>query len=379
MIPFNKPFYSPSYKKFLNKNFGKFNLVGNGHYTNKAEKMLEKIYNPSKVLLTTSCTHALEMAAILINIKKNDEVLMPAYTFSSTANAFLLRGAKIKFIDSSKDSPQIDLDSLKKNVSFRTKCVVLVHYGGYSCDIDKIIELKKKFNFYLIEDAAQCIGSKYKKKYLGTIGDLGCLSFHETKNLSCGEGGALIINKKSFINNAEIIREKGTNRKLFVNGKINKYRWVNVGSSYIPSDLLSSLLVHQLRYLNILNKHRLAFFNKYLKAFYKYSKKSLIITPEINENLNHNAHIFYIVFKSEVISKKYINYMLKHKIQVNRHYQCLSHSFQKYFKKKTNLSKYCQNSLKYSNSLVRLPLHSFLNDEDLNKIIRATNKFLEKL
>ena len=209
MIKFNKPFYNKDFKSFINKEFGKFELVGNSKYTRRAEKILEKIYTKSTVHLTTSCTHALEISAMLLNIKANDEVLLPSYTFSSTANAFLLRGAKIKFVDSSNTSPNISIDDLESKITKKTTCLVIVHYGGAACDMDKILFLKNKYNFYLVEDAAQAIGSKYKNKPLGTFGEIGCISFHDTKNISCGEGGAIILNKKKICKKIRNYKRKG--------------------------------------------------------------------------------------------------------------------------------------------------------------------------
>lgn len=378
MIKFNNQIYNNEFKKFLYKNYNKISFVGNSKFTTLAEKKLQNIYKGSKVLLTTSCTHALEMSALLTNISKNDEVLIPSYTFPSTVNAFLLRGAKITFVDSSSVSPNLCSKDLEKKISYRSKCVVLVHYGGALIDIEHILFLKRKYNFLLIEDAAQSIGSYYKNKPLGTFGEMGCISFHDTKNLSMGEGGALIINKKEYYKRSEIIREKGTNRKDFINGKVNKYEWVDIGSSYIPSDLLALLLCYQLKKIKFLNNKRKLIFNSYFNAFIKFNSLKKIQLPKIEKLNYHNAHIFFIVFSKKKTADNFIDYMWRNKIEVFRHYRSLHNSK---FVKKSNLIKtsICKNSDHYSKCLVRLPLNNLLKKNDINKIIKHTQKFLNNI
>lgn len=378
MIKFNNQIYNNDFKKFLYKNYNNISFIGNSKFTCLAEKKLEKIYKGSKVLLTTSCTHALEMSALLANISKNDEVLIPSFTFTSTANAFLLRGAKITFVDSSSKSPNMCSKDLEKKISYRSKCVVLVHYGGTLIDIEHILFLKKKYNFLLIEDAAQSIGSYYNNKPLGTFGEMGCISFHDTKNLSMGEGGALIINKKEYYKRSEIIREKGTNRKDFIDGKVNKYEWVDLGSSFIPSDLLALLLYHQLKNIKFINAKRKVIFNSYMNAFIQFNSLKKIQLPRIERLNSHNAHIFFIVFSKKKTADNFIEYMRGNKIEVFRHYRSLHNSK---FVKKNNLikSSICKYSDHYSQCLVRLPINTLLKKNDIKKIIKCTQKFLNNI
>jgi dTDP-4-amino-4,6-dideoxygalactose transaminase len=233
-IPFNKPYLTGNEFKYIEDAISNMHISGDGKYTKLCNSLMEEKFSARKVLLTTSCTHALEMAAILLDIKEGDEVIMPSFTFVSTANAFILRGAKPVFVDIRPDTKNMDENLIEEKITNKTKAIVPVHYAGVSCEMDKIMEIAKKHNLFVVEDAAQGVNAKYKGKYLGTIGDLGCYSFHETKNVICGEGGALVINNEKFIERAEIIREKGTNRSKFFRGEVDKYTWVDIGSSYLP-------------------------------------------------------------------------------------------------------------------------------------------------
>ncbi|MEY4937884.1 MAG: hypothetical protein RIS64_4243, partial [Bacteroidota bacterium] len=255
-IPFNKPFLTGKEVHYIYQAVQSGKISGDGLFTKKCHDFFEKRYHFKKALLTTSCTDALEMAAILINIQPGDEVIMPSYTFVSTANAFVLRGAKIIFADSMRNHPNMDADSLESLITSRTKAIVPVHYAGVACDMDKIMALATKYNLYVIEDAAQAIDSFYKGKPLGSIGHLAAFSFHETKNIISGEGGMLAINDETFIERAEIIREKGTNRSKFFRGEIDKYGWVDIGSSYLPSDMIAAFLYAQLENLEVIQAKR---------------------------------------------------------------------------------------------------------------------------
>ena len=265
-IPFNIPLVIGNELSFLKEVIEKRKICGDGYYTSECSKLLAEYLDCKNILLTTSCTHALEMCAILLDIKTGDEIIMPSFTFVSTANAFLLRGAKIVFVDIDPNTMNISPDEIEKNITEKTKLIVIVHYAGAACDLDAIMGISYKYNIPFVEDAAQCIGSFYKGKHLGTFGVMGCLSFHETKNIHCGEGGALIINDNSLLERAEILREKGTNRKKYLSGQVDKYSWVDVGSSYLPSELNAAFLYCQLENIENVNKSRRKIWEEYYSS-----------------------------------------------------------------------------------------------------------------
>ncbi len=267
LIPFNKPFISNRELDYMKESVTVGKISGNGIFTQKCHEFFKDRYGFEKVLLTSSCTDALEMAAILLNIKHGDEVIMPSYTFVSTANAFALRGATIRFVDSRTDHPGMDEDSIEPLINPNTKAIVIVHYAGVACDMDKIMALAQKYDLRIVEDAAQAIESAFMGKPLGGIGDLAAFSFHETKNIISGEGGMLVVNNPEYMNRAEIIWEKGTNRSAFWRGEVDKYGWVDIGSSFLPSDMIAAFLYGQLENIDVIQNKRLKIWNKYYEAF----------------------------------------------------------------------------------------------------------------
>lgn len=307
-IPFNKPYMTGKELWYISQAHNKGHLAGDGSFSKLCSHWLERRLGAGKALLTHSCTAALEMAAILANIGPGDEVILPSYTFVSTANAFVLRGAIPVFVDIRSDTLNLNEDLIESAITSRTKAIVPVHYAGVACDMDKIMEIAGRHNLIVIEDAAQGILSSYKGKPLGSIGHLGCLSFHETKNIISGEGGALLINDPSFIQRAEIIREKGTNRSQFFRGQVDKYTWCDLGSSYLPSELIAAFLWAQMESADEINQLRLSIWNKYHEAFRIFEKLGIVRRPIIPEGCNHNAHMYYLLlpnleFRSEFISQ----------------------------------------------------------------------------
>ena len=298
MIPFNKPFLTGKEAHYMYQAVYSGKLSGNGIYTKKCQEYFEQHYGFKKALMTTSCTDALEMAAILCDIKPGDEVIAPSYTFVSTVLAFVRQGAKIVFCDSCEDNPNIDADKIEALITPRTKVIVPVHYAGVACDMDKIMAIAEKHNLLVVEDAAQAIDSYYKGRALGSIGHLGCFSFHETKNIIAGEGGLLSINDERFIRRSEIIWEKGTNRSEFFRGEVNKYGWVDTGSSFLPSELISAFLWAQIENMDLIQTRRKEIWEQYKEGLSSLAEKDLIQLPYIPEYATNNAHMFYIVCKS---------------------------------------------------------------------------------
>ena len=298
MIPFNRPPVlekSFEYMRQAAQERGK--ICGDGMFTQKCSAWMEERFQARKVLLTTSCTHALELAALLCGIQPGDEVIMPSYTFVSTANAFVLRGAKIVFVDVRPDTMNLDENQIEAAITPRTKVIVPVHYAGVACEMDAILDIARRHNLLVVEDAAQGVMSSYHGRALGTLGDLGCYSFHETKNYSMGEGGALVINRPELIERAEILREKGTNRSRFLRGQVDKYSWVDVGSSYLPSELNAAYLYAQLEAADAINADRLASWSAYLEALSPLREAGWMELPVVPEGCRHNAHMFYIKVK----------------------------------------------------------------------------------
>ncbi len=294
MINFNVPPFTGKEMDYIKEAVENQKICGDGQFTKKCNAWIEERTGTKKCLLTTSCTHATELAALLSEIEPGDEVIMPAYTFVSTADAFVLRGAVPVFVDIRPDTMNIDETKIEAAITEKTKAIVPVHYAGVACEMDTIMEIAKRYNLLVIEDAAQGIMSTYKGRALGTIGDFGCYSFHETKNYSMGEGGALLIRDEKYVENAEIIREKGTNRAKFYRGQIDKYTWVNFGSSYLPSDMNAAYLYAQLEIADEINDKRLALWNRYYENLKPLAEAGKIILPFIPEGCVHNAHMFYI-------------------------------------------------------------------------------------
>jgi len=358
-IVFNKPYLTGKEGHYIYQAVLSGKISGDGIFTKRCHELFEKKYGFKKCLLTTSCTDALEMAALLINIKEGDEVIMPSYTFVSTANAFVLRGAKIVFCDSRSDHPGMDEEKIEKLITKQTKAIVPVHYAGVACDMDKIMALSSKYNLFVIEDAAQAIDSYYTgadglKRPLGSIGHLAAFSFHETKNIMSGEGGMLVINDEQFFERAEVIREKGTNRSKFFRGEVDKYGWVDVGSSFLPSDIIAAFLYAQLENLDEIQKRRKYIWETYYEGLKSATKGGLIKLPEIPDYATNNSHMFYIVFnnietRNEVISKlKEKNiYSVFHYISLHKSKYHLSYNNEVELK-------YTD---KYSECLLRLPMY----------------------
>ncbi|MDP8214052.1 MAG: dTDP-4-amino-4,6-dideoxygalactose transaminase [Candidatus Euphemobacter frigidus] len=294
-IPFNKPALTGNELRYIKDAVDSGKISGDGGFTKKCQEFLEKKFNAGKVLLTTSGTGALEMSALLIDIQPGDEVIMPSYTFVSTANAFILRGAKPVFIDIREDTLNLDEKLIEEKITDRTRAIIPVHYAGVSCELDTIMDIARKRNFWIVEDAAQGITSRYKDKYLGTVGDLGAFSFHETKNVICGEGGALLVNNEDLRERAEIIWEKGTNRKKFFRGEVDKYTWIDIGSSYLMSDVLAAYLYAQLENLEKIQNKRKEIYNYYIQNLQELEREGKIRLPVVPEDCETNYHLFYIL------------------------------------------------------------------------------------
>ena len=374
MIPFNYPCLTGHEKDSLLEVVMNNSFSGDGQFTKNCQFWLEKISKCKKALLTTSGTHALEMAAILCDIKPGDEVIMPSYTFSSTANAFVLRGARIVFIDILPDTMNLDESLIEAAISDKTKVIVPVHYAGVSCEMDTIMKLAEKYSLLVVEDAAQAILSKYKDRHLGTIGHFGCLSFHETKNIQCGEGGALLINDASFSERAEIIREKGSDRSKFLRGGVDKYTWVDLGSSYLPSELNAAFLFSQLEHAEEIIKQRRQLWEHYFELLTPLSEKGLMELPYIPDGCCHNGHIFYIKLKDVTQRQNLIDYLRDNGIQTVFHYIPLhsSNAGNKYgfFHGEDRFTTID------SERLLRLPIWYGMTEKELAKVVKKVFKFL---
>jgi dTDP-4-amino-4,6-dideoxygalactose transaminase len=369
MINFNSAYSSGLEISNISLAISSRRLSGDGPFTRQATSLLNAIHNSpeSKILLTTSCTDALEMSALLLDIQPEDEIIIPSYTFVSTALAFEMRGAKIVFADSEIDRPHIDSSNVAKLITSKTKAIVPVHYAGIACDMNSLLS----YNIPIIEDNAQGITSTLNGRALGTIGCLGTLSFHESKNINCGEGGAIIINDPNLAARAEVIREKGTNRSSFFRGEVNKYGWCDIGSSYLPSDILAAFLCAQLDNIDHVQSKRHAIFSKYLTEL-SYTKSYGWQLPIVPENSTSNAHIFYIVMNSLEERSNFIKYMKENNIHSVFHYLSLHKS--EYFKNKYNGDELI-NSDKYSDCLVRLPLYPDLTEDQVSHIINVVKKW----
>lgn len=347
-------------------------VSGDGKYTKLCNKFMEDRFNAKKVLLTTSGTHALDMAALLVGIKPGDEVILPSYTFVSTVNAFVLRGAKPVFCDIREDNLNIDESKIEGLITDKTKAIVPMHYAGVACEMDYIMNLAREYNLYVIEDAAQAINAKYKGRYLGTIGHIGCFSFHETKNYSMGEGGAIILNDERFIEDAEIIREKGTNRSKFFRGQVDKYTWVEVGSSYLPSDINAAILYTQFYHFDEIQNRRKEIFNKYYKGLKGLQDKGLVRLPVINDFAEANAHMFYILLNDDKTRDEMLKYMNNEGINCTFHYIPL-HQSDFYQDNYGEVSLPITEDLSYR--LVRLPLYYTLTDKEIDYILEKLHLF----
>lgn len=373
MIGFNVPIYIDGSIECIKRAIKNRKICGDGEFTKKCSKWIEEKFNAKKVLLTTSCTSALEMAAILLDLKQDDEVIMPSYTFVSTADAFVMVGAKVVFVDINPKTMNIDEDEIEKAITPKTKAIVVVHYAGVSPDMDKIMEIAKKHKLKVVEDAAQGFMTKYKNKYLGTIADIGCYSFHETKNYSMGEGGAIVINDSNLVERAEIIREKGTNRNKFFRGEVDKYTWVDYGSSYLPSELNCAYLYPQLEKAEEINNYRLKVWDYYYKNLKELENQKKITLPYIPEYSKHNAHMFYIKANSLEERTKLIEYLKNNGIQAVFHYVPLHNSpAGKKFGIFRGKDRYTTSE---SEKLVRLPMYYGLTENEQENVINAIKNF----
>ncbi|MES2278840.1 MAG: dTDP-4-amino-4,6-dideoxygalactose transaminase [Bacteroidota bacterium] len=376
MIPFNKPHLTGKESEYVNDAIQSGKIAGDGKYTKICEAFFEKRYGFLKTFLTTSCTHAIELAALLIDIKAGDEVIIPSYTFVSSANPFILRGAKIVFADSSPTSPNIDINLVEGLITPATKAILTVHYGGIPCEVDKLRAIADKHKVFLIVDAAQTMDSFYKGKPVGSFGHLSAFSFHETKNITCGEGGLLIINDKQFVKRAEVLREKGTNRSSFIRGEINRYQWVDTGSSYAPSDILAAYLLAQLESIDTIQQRRLNIWQQYYQAFINLQHQKLVTLPFIPNGVIHNAHTFYFVLPSLNIRQKFITFMSQNGVQVQFHYIPLHDSP---FYKKHHDNRKLPMANKYKNCLVRLPLFYDMTEDEVKTVIRLSLQFFQQV
>lgn len=367
-IPFNKPYLSGKELDYISQAVNSGKISGNGMFTKKCHAFFEQQYGFKKTLLTTSCTDALEMCAILADIQPGDEVIVPSYTFVTSALAFVRQGAKIVFVDSRSDRPGIDEDKIESLITSKTKAIVAVHYAGVACNMDKIMEISNKHNILVIEDAAQAIDSFYEKRPLGSIGHLATFSFHETKNLNSGEGGLLVINDDRFLKRAEIIWEKGTNRSEFFRGEVNKYGWVDMGSSFLPSDILAAYLWAQIENINDIQAKRLEIWNTYYDGLYKWAELNNIEMPLIPDFATNNGHMFYLVCKSLKQRDVIIEKLKNNGIQSVFHYLSLHKST--YYLDKHD-QRLLPNSDRYSECLLRLPLYYELEENQLKSIINV--------
>ena len=375
MIPFNKPPFTGNEEKYVIEAMHSFAISGDGYFSKKCQSWFEEKLDCKKALLTPSCTHALEMSAILIDIQPGDEVIMPSYTFVSTANAFVLRGAKVVFVDVRPDTMNIDECLIEAAITHKTKAIVPVHYAGVGCEMDVIMEIANRYELFVIEDAAQGVMSKYKGRPLGTLGHLAAYSFHETKNYtSGGEGGLLVINDERFENRAEIIREKGTNRSQFFRGMVDKYTWVDIGSSYLPGELQAAYLWGGLEKADEINNNRLCTWRHYYDSLYDLEQLGFIELPKVPEECEHNAHMFYIKVKDLDERKCLIKHMKQEGILCVFHYVPL-HSSQagKIFGRFTGADR-C--TTRESDRLLRLPIYYGITNNEVNKIVQLATCFL---
>lgn len=369
MINFNVPPFVGSEFEYVKDAIESHKICGDGKYTKKCNEWMENKFNAQKVLLTTSGSTALDMALLLCDLKPGDEVILPSYTFSSTANAAVLAGAKLMFVDIRPDTMNIDEKKIEQAITGKTKVIIAMHYAGVACEMDTIMDIAKRHNLMVVEDAAQAVMSTYKGKALGTIGDFGCYSFHETKNYSMGEGGAILINNPAYNEKAEILREKGTNRAKFFRGQVDKYTWVDFGDSYLPSELNAAYLWAQLLKADKINENRLATWSSYYEAFKPLAEKQLIELPTIPKDCEHNAHMFYIKLTNLVQRTDFIQKMREKGIGCVFHYIPL-HSAPA-GEKFGRFDKGDIYTTKESERLVRLPMYYGLTDEDREKVIES--------
>lgn len=375
MISFNKPHLTGKELVYMAEALKKQTSC-NGQFTKKCHDFFQEKYDFKKVLLTSSCTDALEMAALLLDITPGDEIIMPSFTYVSTANPFVLRGAKIIFVDSLPENPNMDVSKIKNYISEKTKAIVVVHYAGVAVDMDPLMTLARQHNLFVIEDAAQAIDAYYKGKALGSIGHLGCFSFHETKNIISGEGGMIVINDERFFERAEIIWEKGTNRNAFIQGKVDKYGWVDVGSSFSPSEIIAAFLYAQAEDITNIQQLRMNVWNYYYQNFSSIASSHEIGTPQIPDFSTHNGHIYYLVTNDKQQRDYLIKFFMTHGIDAHFHYSPLHLS--EFYKLKTN-QEGLSNALNFSERIIRLPLYADLQKHEQDYIMRTLEHALSEM
>ena len=375
-VPFNKPFIVGKELYYISQSVFSGKIAGDGLFTKKCHELMQEKFGIKKVLLTHSCTAALEMAAILCDIKEGDEVILPSFTFVSTANAFYLRGAKLVFVDINRDTLNMDETQIEKAITDRTKVIVPVHYAGVACEMDAIMDIAKRNNLFVVEDAAQGVNSRYRDRFLGTIGDIGTYSFHETKNFICGEGGAIAINNDRFMERAEIIREKGTNRSKFFRGEIDKYNWVDIGSSFLPSDLVAAFLYAQLENMDQINIKREKIFDHYNKALIPLANDGRLRLPYLSSECRSNNHLFYIILNDEDTRDRLMDYLKARGILAVFHYLPLHLSpvglSMGYREKQFPVTE------SMSSRLLRLPFYYELKQEEQDFVVKTIKDFFNE-
>jgi dTDP-4-amino-4,6-dideoxygalactose transaminase len=373
MIPFNRAEITDSDAELLTTAIKRGHISGNGSFTKTAESLLAAAVNAPRALLTTSCTHALEMSALLTRVGPGDEVIVPSFTFVSSASAFLLFGATPVFVDVEQDTLNINPIAIEKAITPRTKAICVVHYGGIAANLDKILEIAREKNLAVIEDNAHGLFSTYRGKPLGSFGSLATQSFHETKNITCGEGGALLINDESLIERAEILREKGTDRTKFLRGQVDKYTWVDIGSSWVMSDMLAAILCGQLERAGDINAQRIAIYNRYDTELHQWAEKHGVITPFHPANTTHTAHVYHLRFKAGEMRDRFITHLADHQIGAVFHYQPLHLS--KIGRQLGGVVGDCPVTEHAGDCLVRLPLFNTLTTEEQSQVIQTVRSF----
>ena len=372
MIPFNKPFIIAKELDYISQAVTEGHLAGDGKFTRMCSAWLENKFGIEKVLLTHSCTAALEMTALLSDIKPGDEVIMPSYTFVSTANAFVLRRAKPVFVDIRPDTLNINEKLIEQAITPKTKAIVPVHYAGVACEMDSVMDIARRHKLIVVEDAAQGVDAYYKGRALGSIGDLGCFSFHETKNFISGEGGALAVNNPAFIKQAEIIREKGTNRAEFFRGEVDKYTWQSIGSSYLPSELIAAFLYAQLENAERITRKRLQIWSRYNEEFQILAQSGNLVLPHVPAECKHNGHLFYCILESPEVRERFLKFLKEKGILAIFHYIPLHLSP---MAKKLGLETDLPVSVDLASRIVRLPIYFMLNEEQQTYIIAKVKEF----
>jgi dTDP-4-amino-4,6-dideoxygalactose transaminase len=372
ILGFNKPYLTGRELDYIRDAVEREALSGNGYYTRQCQQYFVNRYGFRKALLTQSCTDALELAALLLDIRPGDEVILPSFTFVSTANAFALRGARLVFADSEKETPNLDVNHVRELITEKTKAVVAVHYAGVACEMDALMDLSAKHKFFVVEDAAQAIDSFYKKQPLGSIGHLACFSFHETKNVISGEGGMLVINDEKFSSRAEVLWEKGTNRSAFFRGEVDKYSWIDVGSSFLPSEMTAAFLWAQLEELDNIQKKRLAVWDHYFKGLQFQLNEKHFSAAVIPPYATNNAHMFYLVCRSAGERDALMDHLKRDEIQAIFHYLPLHSS--PYFH-----SRYAGRPLfsadMFSTCIIRLPFYTALTEGEIDRVIKSIGQF----